>query len=372
MKIALAVPLRKGGSWGFLKYLVEILACWTTPDSGLSVDVILPEGILDEASFQGAGIIKTNQRDYKNGFRQMGSIISSGGYDVCLLTLPRVVPIDGVPVVAIVQNVEPIQRATYSMPLLWRMRLWALRREHIKALSRSTRIIAISRHVKNVLLPFPELISSKIDVIYHGFDTKELQVATRPDTAPDERFLFSAGSLTPYRGYEDLVRALAHLKLRQMTTPRLFLTGSVLDQSWYAKRLRRLISDLGVSGQITWAGILNRPEMNWSYQNCDLYVQTSRAEACPNIVLEAMGHGCEIISCNNPPMPEILGECADYYPTTNHIRLAECIQAHLDNQSVSGKKLRPSAPENRIEAFSWRIIASQTLDLLRTAAGSRS
>jgi glycosyltransferase involved in cell wall biosynthesis len=38
-------------------------------------------------------------------------------------------------------------------------------------------------------------------------------------------------------------------------------------------------------------------------------------EACPNIVLEAMSYECISISADNPPLPEIFGDVAVYYPS---------------------------------------------------------
>ena len=368
MKIAVAVPLRTGVSQGFVKYLVELLSRWSQPDSGVAVDVILPEGLLSGTLFPGVSVIQTDRNDYRTGFRQMGAAVTNGGYDVCLLSLPRVVPIEKVPLVSVIQNIEPLQKATYRMPLLWRARLWALQREQLRALKRSTRIIAISQHVKQVLAQYPSLAKAEIDVIYHGFNVSELLSAERPSMVPEGPFLFSAGSLYPYRGFEDVVGALASLKHSKNPVPTVLLTGVATDPSWYARRLRRLISAKGVGGHIQWAGVLHRAEMNWCYQHCSLYVQTSRAEACPNIVLEALGHGCDVVSCDTPPMPEILGASGDYYPSGDAGQLAALIQQHLVSP-VKRDSSEESPSRQRIKDFAWEGIASQTLEALRKAAG---
>lgn len=366
MKVAIALPLRRGASGGFVKHLVELLARWSLPGTGLAIDVVLPEAVLDEVTFRDVGVIRTDKDDFRNGFRHMGKAISNGGYDVCLLTLPRVVPIEGVPVVSIVQNVEPLQKARYSMPILWRMRLWALRREQLKAFQRSDRIIAISQHVKDMLLLFKVSSADKIDVIYHGFDTKELLDSNKPAVIPAVPFIFAAGSVVPYRGFEDIIKAVSILKKRDLGELDVFFTGDQSDSSWYGRRLHKLIQNNDASGWVKWAGTLTRSEMNWCYQHCRLFVITSRAEAFGNIVLEAMGHGCEVISCDNPPMPEILGDCAEYYPIGDSSRLAELVEKHL--RSESHPKGKRSLASERTAGFSWDATASQTLAALRMAA----
>ena len=72
----------------------------------------------------------------------------------------------------------------------------------------------------------------------------------------------------------------------------------------YGARMQHLAAKLGVARAIIWTGHLSPPEMAWAYGRCAAFVVTSRAEACPNVALEALSHGAPVVSTTQDPMPE--------------------------------------------------------------------
>ena len=93
---------------------------------------------------------------------------------------------------------------------------------------------------------------------------------------------------------------------------------------------------------MVWAGQLTEPEMAWCFGHCEAFVMTSRAEACPNVALEAMSHGCRVVSTSQPPMPEFFGEAAAYYRGGDARDLARAVRGLLGES--------PEACRNRREA----------------------
>jgi glycosyltransferase involved in cell wall biosynthesis len=269
------------------------------------------------------------------------------------------------------RNIEPIQSPAYTMPLLWRLRLWALRRQHWQACRQATRILAVSNYVREQLQINFSIEEEKIDIVYHGFDMRETKMERRPKIPlPEEPFIFGAGSLIPYRGYEDIIRTVALLKRQGESCPPVVLAG-VPDgpARAYARWIRQLPATLGVSKQITWANQLSQAEMTWCYRHARMFVQTSRAEACPNILLEALGHGCIVVSCTQQPMPEIQGESAIFYRTGDATELAPrilqvCAMSRDDAQAMQEKA------RQRARLFSWDKTAECTLDVLERAISS--
>jgi glycosyltransferase involved in cell wall biosynthesis len=180
-------------------------------------------------------------------------------------------------------------------------------------------------------------------------------------------FLFTAGVLAPYRGTEDLINALALLAQRKVAFPPLVIAGtSGGASSYYETNLRRLAAKHGVERHIHWAGALSREEMSWCYRHCQAFIFTSRAEACPNIVLESMGHGCLNISCTHKPMPEFYQNSALYYDWGNSAMLADRIQQVLAMDGAAVDSWR-NASRARIDAFTWDAAASETICVLKKA-----
>jgi len=114
-----------------------------------------------------------------------------------------------------------------------------------------------------------------------------------------------------------------------------------------------------------WVFIRNRNGLVLSALR-DVFVMTSRAEACPNIVLEAMSHGCVCISTETEPMPEFFQDSAVYYPPKNGAVLANAIQEVLLWDEAKRWKVLERA-KIRASQFSWETCALKTIQELRLA-----
>lgn len=91
---------------------------------------------------------------------------------------------------------------------------------------------------------------------------------------------------------------------------------------------------------------------------------TSRAEACPNIALEAMSHGVLTVSGDNAPMPEFFGQAALYYPLGDPPSLAAAIRETLALPLPERDFLRSKGRERAVE-FDWNTTAERTMQELR-------
>ena len=368
MKVAILLPLRDPGSRGFVKYIESIIPCWLKQHLIEYVSILCPEGTFANLKGLGVDIVYVRRQDYQDGFREMTQKVRAGNYDIALNTIARSVKVIGIPLVTIIQNVEPIQRSIYPMPIQWRLRLWALRREHAVACRQSTRIIALSNHVKTETCHRFNISPDLVDVVYFGFNQHESTASKKPGSdVPEGGFLFSAGSIVPYRGYEDVIRAIARFREMHGRTLHVVIAGnSVRSALVYERSLKKLAQDLQVSDCITWIGVLQREEMTWCYQNSTLFVQSSRAEAFSNIALEAMGNRCLTVSCDHPPMPELFHNSALYYTTGNCESLCAAIQTMLSMSDKEREDLR-SRIKYRAAIFTWERTAVQTCEVLNHA-----
>jgi len=96
---------------------------------------------------------------------------------------------------------------------------------------------------------------------------------------------------------------------------------------------------------------------------------TSRAEACPNIVLEAMAHGCVSASTQTPPMPEFFEDAPLYYPPGNGKALSQALQKLLSMGNDERMKISEKA-RSRASQFSWDLCAKKTIKELNKAANT--
>jgi glycosyltransferase involved in cell wall biosynthesis len=368
MKLAILMPLRVGGSGGLLKHIAQLAPRWLLRKDIERISIVAPEGLMNGLADLGVDLQLVPRDDYRTGFREMGRLVEAGGYDAALCTTARSVKFHGTPIVTMVRNIEPIQKPSYKEPIIWRMRRLAIRRENAIACRQATRILAVSNYVKEQVCRRFGVHPDVVDVVYHGFDPDELDASRKPNLhIPQGGFLFSAGSFVPYRGYEDIVRALSSLRSKGGKAPCAILAGSEVGYGTsYEQSLKKLAKSLNVEDRIVWGGQLQHEEMTWCFQNCRMFIQTSRAESFSNIQVEAMGHGCVCVSCDHPPMPEIFQNAAIYYSVGDADALAAKIEWAL-KMSQEESNTWHSRARRRVSFFSWDKTADQTLEVLERA-----
>ena len=97
---------------------------------------------------------------------------------------------------------------------------------------------------------------------------------------------------------------------------------------------------------------------------------TSRAEACPNVVLEAMSHGCACVSVDAPPMPEFFPSTTLYYRCGRAETLAAQLK-HSITVSAAERARWQAAALVRAADFSWQRTAQTTVALLNSLVRGR-
>jgi len=232
-----------------------------------------------------------------------------------------------------------------------------------RAAHRASRVIAVSQFVRTYLSDTLHVPSEKIGVVYHGTELSHDEAPQRPAHIPDNwrgKFAFVAGSVYPYRGLEDVILAWDRMG-HSTICPFVAIAGFVgHGMKRYYEHLKALLHSRKLDSQIHFIGALSKAEMAWCYENCAAFVMTSRVEACPNIALEAMAHGCLCVSTDNPPMPEIFGDAARYYPAGDAVVLAQRVLDVLQLPSGRQEQAKRLAIA-RAAKFSWEACCNQTV-----------
>ncbi len=274
-----------------------------------------------------------------------------------------------IPIVVMVRNMEALAKpfGGNTAPIMIKNLLRMFRAKI--ACQQATRIIAVSEFVREFLVNKWNIPSRKIDVIYHGVDTTSLEDMVVPEILAGQNkqeFLFTAGSLVSYRGLEDIVKAMSILKNKSVPH-KLFIAGASLkDTSGYEKKIKYMVDREGVASSIIWLGQLSMAEMAWCYYHCQAFIMTSRLEACPNLVLEALSQGCINISTLHPPMPEFFKHGAFYYNAGRPEELEKLILKVIGLSASKKEEMRKTAL-TIAERFSWAIATEKTLDCLQRA-----
>jgi len=371
VRIAIVNVTAGNFSGGYLKYLQQLLPLLRADRRVERLDVFVPPHTRTKLMLDSVPLRTWPEGDPLWGFRELRRQLRLSNPDVVFVPTARWVSCGRIPVVTMVRNMEPLEVPFAGNSLAAGLKNVARAFVARRACDRSTRVIAVSNHVRDFLVDRWRIDRTKIGVVSHGVERiAECGPSTVPsalaarESAP---FIFTAGSIRPARGLEDIIEAFAAVR---EIRPRLALViagESDTDSRSYRHRLARRANELGVADRVVWAGSLSRPAMWWCFEACSAFVMTSRAEACPNTALEAMSRGCLCISVDHPPMPEFLGATALYYPAGDVARLTRRLSSVLTGDAESFSVLRAAAVRRAAE-FDWGTTARRTISELQLAS----
>jgi len=370
MKIA-AVNLTSGGfSGGYRKYLQYLLPLLQKEKGVERIDHFFPPNADPQLVRGFSNIYSWPAGDGWTGWRSLRARIREISPNVVFFPTGRWIDCGPIPTVVMVRNMEPLLAPFGGNPIPECLKNIFRSRSARKACRKATRVIAVSEFVQEFLETKWKIPRPKMGVVYHGIEAPipEEQACWKeaPEGLEGQKFLFTAGSIRPARGLEDLIRASAIAF--SPTNPCRIVVGGESDPGLesHLRRLKGLAETLGVASRFAWVGKLTMVQMAWCFYKAVGFVMTSRAEACPNLALEAMNYGCRVISTRQPPMPEFFGENARYYPPFAAEELAVLLREVTEGPPPM-TELRLKA-QQRAREFTWELTAHNTTEQLRKAA----
>ena len=372
MRIAL-VNLTGGGlSGGYIKYLRQLVPVMRRHPGIKELFVFLPTAFrsLLEKELPPEACLPC--QDTGRGRAELRQKILQLLPDVVFFPTFRWLDCGRIPTVAMIRNMESLllpfgdNRLVDAAKNL--LRAYSARR----ACRKAGRVIAVSHFVKDFLTNSWQIPADKIGVVSHGVQAPPpIENLSRPPALHPEwagNFWFTAGSIRPYRGLEDIIEALGRLQARGQRVPLVIAGAASRLTHSYQKKIEALAVQQGVARQIFWAGHLSEAEMSWCYYHSKIFLMTSRIEACPNVALEALSHGCLCLAADNPPLPEFFQGAAIYYRAGQADSLEKASAAALGLTAAEEAELRTRA-RRQGQKFSWEETAERTFRELELAAG---
>lgn len=374
MKIAILNITAGGMSGGHRKYLKNILPRLNSHSDIKGILCISPEKLDVQSWFP--ELLNVEFMKFKAPFLNLdktGKIkekLKKFSPDVLFIPMDRYVGFMDLPVVNMVRNMEPLSGVNKGNPMTEKIRNYLRTYCSRAAVKRANRIIAVSDFVKKYLTEKWNIPEGKISVVHHGVNPVESIKINRPAAIPlnwEGEFFFTAGSIRPARGLEDIFRAVAYAGDQEKREIKLVVAGGTSpNMRKYQQRIRRISKESGLLNEVCWTEELDEHEMSWCYQKCRAFIMASKAEACPNVALEAMANGSVSISTDISPMPEIFGDTATYYSPRNVETLYDAIKAVVNINAGDLEGISQRA-KKRASDFSWDVCAEKTVKELREA-----
>jgi len=198
-------------------------------------------------------------------------------------------------------------------------------------------------------------VNRKISFAHEASEPPLPGKAQEPDNNPG-KFIMYTGSAFPHKNLERFISAFCILK-EQHPDLKLVLVGK---REKHSKDLEKWAKSHHLEeyiGDIIFTGFIPDGELKWYYQNAQAYVFPTLAEGFGLPGLEAMVHGCPVVSSNKSCMPEVHGDAAHYFNPEDIQDMATKIDEVISKPALRSKLVELGY--KNVKRFSWRTFANE-------------
>lgn len=246
-----------------------------------------------------------------------------------------------------------------------RLRLEGLRYAHSKSFRCASGLIFLTEYARREVLGAIGQSSAPVAVIAHGVEPRFRRVPARARsladcTIADPLRLLYVSTVNLYKHQWHVAQAVAQLREQGLPVS-LELVGGGVEPA--ISRLRAMLEHIDPKGEfVQYRGPVAFEELHVRYQDADAFVFASSCENMPNILLEAMAAGLPIACSDRGPMPEILGDCGEYFDPESAASIAGALRRLLEDRARAASMAARVA--DKAEAYSWELCATQTFEFL--------
>lgn len=238
-------------------------------------------------------------------------------------------------------------------------------------MNRIEKSVVLNESLRSKLISKNKIKPENIMVIHNGININELNPNINTEDIKEKyelngkiSILFT-GNIIPRKGIEYIVKAADILVNELDYNDTLFLiAGNLSLDEGYVEKIKRLIKDYGLEGNVNLLGFLPYEELKEMHVACDFFVLPSFGEGDSIALKEALASGKPLIGTN---IGGILAQIKDGWngfliEPANEKELAEKIKYLVDNpkeRERMGKNSRKLAEEE----FDWKKVGEKYIEL---------
>lgn len=246
-----------------------------------------------------------------------------------------------------------------SLPLpIYKIKHLAYKKIIKSAVANSRQIIVPSYATKDELVSHYKAKTSKISVIYEGFDQMISENAVR-EKLVSQNYILYVGNAYPHKNLENLLAA--YEQIRMQSNIDLICIGR--DDFFY-KRIEK-----GQKGVHFLHGVDDSTLFAY-YRNAQVLVVPSLMEGFGLPLLEAMSLSCPVVCSDTPALKEIGGDAVIFFNPKDPKDIVRAIERVLKNQTIREDLIKKGRV--RSKQFTWEECVDKTLEVYESSVGIRS
>lgn len=236
----------------------------------------------------------------------------------------------------------------------YRLLLWSAHR-------RAVQVIVPTEYVADVVNKYHLVTNRKTTVALEASEPP-LPGTSKPPKHPPKEFIMYTGSAFPHKNLERLITAFNLLK-EEHKNLKLVLVGK---REYHSYDLEKWAQNEPYFRDIIFTGFIPDNELKWYYEHARAYVFPSLNEGFGLPGLEAMVHGCPVVSSNASCLPEVHGNAAHYFEPEDIQDMVEKI-----DEVISSEELRNRLVERgykNTQRFSWEKFGKINVEVIKEFA----
>ncbi len=231
-------------------------------------------------------------------------------------------------------------------------------------------LIVPSLHTKNDVIKYLNYPEKRIRMVYlSGHESFSLQ--KNPDLTEkisklhgiNPRYFLAVGTLEPRKNLELSLEGFSRFCAKYPSESfQLVLVGSLdFAHGQFADQLRKKYKS--ILNRLVFTGYVDHETLNQLYSNARAFLFPSLYEGFGIPILEAMASGTPVVTSNLTSLPEIAGDAAFYVNAYEPDSMAAALEKISTDDSFRQELIQKGL--NRIQLFSWRKCAAETLQVYR-------
>lgn len=233
-----------------------------------------------------------------------------------------------------------------------------------EAVKRADHVICVSENTRKDLLELVNVNPAKTSVVHHGFTLGKCMSDGQGEPSSFQApYLLFVGSRDGYKNFYNLLRAYASSPLLRGEFLLVCFGGGPFTSAEKAN-----ITNLGLSNFQIQQISGDDPMLAACYKNAAALVYPSKYEGFGIPPLEAMNFDCPVVCSDISSIPEVVGDAGEYFCPDDLGSMREAI--HRVVLSVSRREELIVLGRNRLNSFSWKKCARETLAIYRAISGN--
>lgn len=224
----------------------------------------------------------------------------------------------------------------------------------------ASKIITVSNYTKKDIIKNYGISSSKISVIYHGYN-KELFNTKKTNIKKLQPYLYFIGRLENKKNLVRMVEAFSILRQDRTIEHKLVLAGRPrYGYEKFKAAKERLPSN--IQRDIIELGYVETEEHGEYLKGADILFFPTLFEGFGMPVIEAMACGVPVVASNVTSLPEIVGNAGVLVNPYNVESIADGCRKLIKNPKLKQSYIKKGL--ERAKEFSWEKAGTETLNVL--------